>query len=124
MSLKVTRLYRTLPITPHSTSQPGWSVHMRCSCGSDREFMSFDRVRRRWSDDWADIFAQTKFRCACGWEAVQMRVIRRGTDHTETMLKVTKPVPQGQPSHERAGSVAKSLVAEPPRLRLTPPRGR
>ena len=124
MTLKVVGRYRTLAVTPNATSQPGWSVHMKCSCGIEREFMALDRVRRRWSDDWADMFAQTHFRCACGWEAYDMRVVRTDRDHTETLLRVMKPVPLGQPSHERPEGPAKPLVAEPARLRLTPPRAR
>ena len=118
------RLYRTLEVTPAATAQPGWAIYMKCSCGIEREFMSLDRVRKRWSDDWADIFAQTRLRCACGWEAYEMRIIRRGFDHTETLLRVTKPIPPGQPSHERPDGPAKALVTSPPRLRLTPPRAR
>ena len=124
VSLKVTRLYRTIPVTPDATAKPGISVHMKCSCGIEREFMAHDHLKRRWSDDWADIFAQTRFRCASGWEAYEMRIVRTGRDHTETLLRVTKPLPPGQPSHATPEGAGKPMLAGPPKLKLTPPRAR
>lgn len=119
MSLKVVRLYKTLPITPDACSQPGWSIHLKCPCGREREFMAFDRLRRRWSDDMADVFAQSHFRCACGCEATEMRVVRASRDHTETLLRVTKPSPPGQPSHEPPpGSPRLPPTATPPPFKL------
>ena len=66
--------------------------------------MNLKALRHRWTDDLADIFAQTHFRCQCGGEATLMRIVRVTESAVDTLMTATKELRRSD-----GGATAKAM---------------
>ena len=88
MNRLVRQPYRSMTLTPETTSSAHFRVSVRCGncCVSRTITVTEGRFAKMWTVDWVTIFEKVRFRCRCGALADALKVERHTHDRPEEVL--------------------------------------